>query len=92
MLGMLALLAMTMTAGADEGACARHIEEAAVSRMLAAAEAEMYEAEIYAEAESDFGFVLAEAGLAGSTLGREEVRAGSASALLTTFADAGNDR
>lgn len=85
MLGMLALMAFT-AALADEGSCARHVEEAAVERMIAAAEAEMYEAEAYAEAESDFAFVLDEAGLAGSTLGREQVRAGSVDAVSAALA------
>ena len=85
MLGMLALMAV-MVAGADESTCARHIEEAAIERMIAAAEAEMLEAEVYAEAESDFAFVLDEAGLAGSTLGREEIRAGSSEAFAAAFA------
>ena len=53
MLGMLALMAMTL-AGADEGSCAKHVDEAAVQRMIAAAEVELYVAEVYAEAESDF--------------------------------------
>ena len=93
MLGMLAIMAMTMTAGADAGTCARHVEDAAVARMIAAFEAEMYaEAEIYAEAESDFDFVLADAGLAGSTLGREQVRAGSTASLPAAFADAAISR
>ena len=85
MLGMLALMAFT-AALADEGSCARHVEEAAVERMIAAAEAEMYEAEVYAEAESEFAFVLDEAGLAGSTLGREQVRAGASEARAAAFA------
>ena len=74
MLGMLALIAVTI-AGADEGSCTRHVDEAAVARMVAAAEAEFYEAEVYADAESDFDARLDEVGLAGSTLGREEARA-----------------
>lgn len=83
MLGMLALMAVTVL-GADEGSCARHVEDAAIERMIAAAEAELYEAEVYAEAESDFDAVLEESGLAGSTLGREELRAtaGDATAAL----------
>ena len=85
MLGMLALMAVTI-AGADESSCARHVEDAAIERFIAVAEAEMYEAEVYAEAESDFAFVLDEAGLAGSTLGREEVRAGSSEAFAAAFA------
>ena len=75
MLGMLALMAMTI-AGADEGSCARLVDEAAVERMIASAEAELYVAEVYAEAESDFDVRLDEVGLAGSTLGREQARAG----------------
>jgi hypothetical protein len=76
MLGMLALVAMTL-AGVDEGSCAREGEEAAVQQMIAAAEAELDVAEAYAEAESDFIARLDEVGLAGSTLGREEARAAS---------------
>jgi hypothetical protein len=74
MLGMLALMAVTL-AGADETMCTTHVEEAAVERMIAAAEAELYEAEVYADAASDFDARLDEVGLAGSTLGREEARA-----------------
>jgi len=85
MLGMLALMAVTMM-GADEGACARHVEEAAIDRMIAAAEAELYEAEVYAEAERDFDAVLDEAGLAGSTLGRDELRATTGDAMAASFA------
>ena len=51
--------------------------EAAVARMIAAAEAELYVAEVYADAESDFAVRRDEVGLAGSTLGREEARAGA---------------
>ena len=76
MLGMVALMAMTL-AGADEGLCARDVDETAVEQMIAAAEARMYEAEIYADAENDFAARLDELGLAGSTLGREEARAGA---------------
>ena len=74
MLGMLALMAVTL-AGADEGSCARLVDEAAVEQMIAEAEAELYVAEVYADAESDFAVRLDEVGLAGSTLGREEARA-----------------
>jgi len=74
MLGMLALMAVTL-AGADEGSCARHVDEAAVEQMIAEAEAELYVAEVYADAENDFAVRLDEVGLAGSTLGREEARA-----------------
>ncbi len=74
MLGMLALMTVTL-AGADENSCARHVDAAAVEQMIAAAEAEMDEAEAYADAESDFGARLDEVGRAGSTLGREEARA-----------------
>jgi hypothetical protein len=74
MLGMLALMAMTL-GGADEGSCARHVDEAAVRQMIAEAEAELYVAEVYADAESDFDVRLDEVGLAGSTLAREEARA-----------------
>ena len=79
MLGMLALVAVTL-AGADEGSCARHVDEAAVAQMIAAAEAEWYEAEVYAGAERDFAARLDEVGLAGSTLGREEARAAAGDA------------
>jgi hypothetical protein len=79
MLGMLALMTVTL-AGADEGSCARHVEEAAVEQMIAEAEAELYEAEVYADAESDFAARLDEVGLAGSTLGRAEARAAAADA------------
>ena len=79
MLGMLALMAVTLV-GADEGSCARHVEEAAVARMIAEAEAELYQAEAYADAESDFDAVLDEVGLAGSTLGREQARAAASDA------------
>jgi len=90
MLGMLALMAMTM-AGADDNLCAPHVEVVAVEEMVAASEAaryeaEMYEAEIYADAESDFEDVLAEAGLDGSTLARAEIRARSGDALAAAFA------
>ena len=74
MLGLLALMAMTM-AGADLGACAKDADEAAVQQMITAAEAELYVAEAYADAESDFAARLDEVGLAGSTLAREEARA-----------------
>jgi len=74
MLGMLALMAVTL-AGADERSCARLVDEAAVEQMIAAAEAELYVAEVYADAEGDFAVRLDEVGLAGSTLGREEARA-----------------
>jgi hypothetical protein len=74
MLGMLALMAMTL-AGADASLCARDVDEAAVEQMIAAAEAELYEADVYADAESDFDARLDEVGLAGSTLGRDEARA-----------------
>ncbi len=74
MLGMLALMAMTL-GGADEGSCARHVDEAAVEQMIAEAEAELYVAEVYTDAESDFAVRLDEVGLAGSTLAREEARA-----------------
>lgn len=85
MLGMLALMAVTVL-GADEAACTRHLEDAAIERMIAVAEAELYEAEVYADAERDFDAVLDEAGLAGSTLGREELRAASGSAMAAAFA------
>ncbi len=85
MLGMLALMAVTM-AGFDESACAKLAEAAAVEQLIAAAEAELYEAEVYADAESDFAAVLDEAGLAGSTLGREELRATRADARASAFA------
>jgi hypothetical protein len=74
MLGMLALMAVTL-AGADETMCTTHVEEAAVARMIAEAEADLYVADVYADAEGDFDASLGEVGLAGSTLGREEVRA-----------------
>ena len=76
MLGMLALMAVTL-AGAtnDEVMCTTRVEQAAVERMIAAAEAELYVADVYAEAEADFDARLDEIGLAGSTLGREEARA-----------------
>lgn len=74
MLGMLALMAVTL-AGADETMCTRHVEEAAVVQLIAEAEADLYEAEVYADAEDDFDARLDEVGLAGSTLGREEARA-----------------
>ena len=74
MLGMLALMAVTL-AGVDASGCARLAGAAAVEQMIAAAEAELYEAEVYADAENDFAAGLDEAGLAGSTLGREELRA-----------------
>ena len=74
MLGMLALMAMTL-GGADEGSCARNVDEAAVEQMIAAAEAELYVAEVYTDAEGDFAVRLDEVGLAGSTLAREEARA-----------------
>ena len=79
MLGMLALVAVTL-AGVDDASCARHVDEAAVQQMIAEAEAELYVADVYAEAESDFDVRLDEVGLAGSTLGREEAR-GAADAL-----------
>jgi len=79
MLGMLALMAVTL-AGADEGSCARHVDGAALERMIAAVEARLYEAEVYADAERDFAARLDEVGLAGSTLGREEARAAAADA------------
>ncbi len=85
MLGMLALMAVTM-AGADEGACARHVEDAAIEEMIAAADAEFITAAVYADAEADFDSVLEEAGLAGSTLGREEARALASQATAATFA------
>ena len=83
MLGMLALMAVTL-AGAtnDEAMCTTRVEEGAVEQILAAAEAELYEAEVYADAEADFDARLDEVGLAGSTLGREEAQA---------MADAGGD-
>ncbi len=74
MLGMLALMAMTL-GGADEGSCAKLSDEAAVQQMIAEAEAELYVEEVYAEAESDFDYRLSKVGLAGSTLAREEARA-----------------
>ena len=74
MLGMLALMAVTL-AGTDEGMCTKFVDDAAVAQMIAGAEFELDEAEIYAEAESDFDARLDEVGLAGSTLGREEARA-----------------
>lgn len=74
MLGMLALAAMTL-AGADEGSCARHVDDYAIDQVIARAEAELYVAEVYQEAEGDFAARLDEVGLAGSTLGREEARA-----------------
>jgi hypothetical protein len=74
MLGMLALMTVTL-AGADHGSCAKLVDEAAVQRMIADAEIEIYVAEVYAEAENDFAARLDETGLAGSTLGREEARA-----------------
>jgi hypothetical protein len=85
MLGMLALMGGTLL-GADETACARHIEDAAIERMIAVAEAELYEAEVYADAERDFDAVLDEAGLAGSTLGREQLRATTGDAVAAAFA------
>jgi hypothetical protein len=77
MLGMLALMAVTLVA-ADERSCANHMDDAAVERLIAETEAALYEAEVYADAESDFDARLAEVGLAGSTLGREEARAAGA--------------
>jgi hypothetical protein len=75
MLSML-VLAVTLTgATSDEAMCTTRLEEAAVEQVLAAAEAELYEAEAYADAEADFDARLDEVGLAGSTLGREEARA-----------------
>jgi hypothetical protein len=74
MLGMLALMAMTF-GGADERSRARLLDDAALERMILAVEAELYEAEVYADAEIDFASRLDEVGLAGSTLGREEARA-----------------
>ena len=74
MVGMLALVAVTL-AGANETMCTTHVEEAAVERMIAAAEAELYVADVYAQAERDFDARLDETGLAGSTLGREQARA-----------------
>jgi len=74
MLGMLALMAVTL-AGADETMCTTHVEEAAVAQLMAEAEADLYEAEVYADAQDDFDARLDEVGLAGSTLGREEARA-----------------
>ena len=85
MLGMLALMAVTM-AGADESTCARHVEEAAIEEMIAEADAEFIAAAVYAEAEADFDAVLEEAGLAGSTLGREEARAIASQSVAATFA------
>jgi hypothetical protein len=41
---------------------------------------------VYAEAEADFDAVLDEAGLAGSTLGREETRAIASQSVAATFA------
>ncbi len=73
MVGMLALVAVTL-AGANETMCTTHVEEAAVG-MIAAAEAELYVADVYAQAERDFDARLDETGLAGSTLGREQARA-----------------
>ena len=74
MLGMLALMAVTL-AGADEGSCAEHTDDAAIERMIAQAEADLYVAEVYADAENDFAARLDEVGLAGSTLAREQTRA-----------------
>jgi 2-hydroxychromene-2-carboxylate isomerase len=85
MLGMLALVAITM-AGADETQCARHVEVEAAFAMIEAAETAMYEAEVYADAEIDFASVLEEAGLDGSTLARDEMRARTGDALAATFA------
>jgi hypothetical protein len=80
MLGMLALVAMTM-GGADDATCTRLVDESALESIVAAAEADLFaaeaaliEAEIYADAEMDFADRLHEAGLAGSTLGRDEAR------------------
>ncbi len=84
-MGMLALMAVTLV-GADVGSCARDVDEAALEQMIAAAEAELDEAEAYADAESDFAAVLDELGLAGSTLGREEVRALASDAATAAVA------
>ena len=85
MLGMLALMAVTL-AGADETMCTTHLEEAAVQRMIAAAEADLYVADVYAEAEADFDARLDEVGLAGSTLAREQSRAAADIAAATVVA------
>jgi hypothetical protein len=85
MLGMLALMAVTL-AGADETMCTTHLEEAAVERMIAAAEADLYVADVYAEAEEDFDARLDEVGLAGSTLAREQLRAAADIAAATVVA------
>ena len=79
MLGMLALMAMTL-AGTDASLCAKDANEAALERMSAAAEARLHVAEAYAEAESEFADHLDEAGLAGSTLGRVQARAAATDA------------
>ena len=85
MLGMLALMAVTL-AGADETMCTTHLEEAAVQRMIAAAEADLYVADVYAEAEADFDARLDEVGLAGSTLARDQSRAAADLAAATVVA------
>ena len=85
MLGMLALMAVTL-AGADETMCTTHLEEAAVQQMIAAAEADLYVADVYAEAEADFDARLDEVGLAGSTLAREQSRAAADIAAATVVA------
>ena len=85
MLGMLALMAVTL-AGADETMCTTHLEEAAVQQMIAAAEADFYVADVYAEAEADFDARLDEVGLAGSTLAREQSRAAADIAAATVVA------
>jgi hypothetical protein len=75
MLGMLALMAVTLAGANDEAMCTARLEEMAVEQILAAAEADLYEADVYANAEADFDARLDEVGLAGSTLGREEAHA-----------------
>ena len=85
MLGMLALMAVTL-AGADETMCTTHLEEAAVQQMIANAEADLYVADVYAEAEADFDARLDEVGLAGSTLAREQSRASADLAAATVVA------
>ena len=85
MLGMLALMAVTL-AGADETMCTTHLEEAAVQEMIAAAEADFYVADVYAEAEADFDARLDEVGLAGSTLARDQSRAAADLAAATVVA------
>jgi hypothetical protein len=85
MLGMLALMAVTL-AGADETMCTTQLEEAAVQQMIAATEADLYVADVYAEAEADFDARLDEVGLAGSTLARQQSRAAADSAAATVVA------